>query len=102
MARYFWYAKCHLTYLLGLFETHRRAFYCVCGVWLFRVLFGLRVLHRKLRSVCFDLSHQGHTESPIIQLNHEDILLERKTVGRKVVADNFLTLLERVGAPNLR
>ena len=51
--------------------------------------------------VCFDLSHQGHTESPVIQLNHEDILLQRNTVGRKAVADNFLTLLERIGAPHL-
>lgn len=49
--------------------------------------------------ICFDLSHrQTDVEPPIVQLNHEDILLERDTVHRKIVAANFLALLERVDA----
>lgn len=45
--------------------------------------------------ICFDLSHRTNVEPPIVQLNHEDILLERATVNRKIVAASFLALLER-------
>lgn len=49
--------------------------------------------------ICFDLSHrQIDAEPPIVLLTHEDILLERDTVNRKIVAANFLTLLERAHA----
>jgi len=45
--------------------------------------------------VCFDLSTPNATEPPVVQLNHEDILLQRQSVKRTVIADSFLTLLER-------
>lgn len=45
--------------------------------------------------VCIDLSCKDLVEPPIVQLNHEDILLERQSVSRKVIADNFLNLFER-------
>jgi hypothetical protein len=45
--------------------------------------------------VCIDLSRNDLVETPIVQLNHEDILLERQSVRSKVIADNFLNLFER-------
>ncbi len=45
--------------------------------------------------VCFDLSNQELLEPPIVKLNHEDILLERPTVRRRVLADSFLALVEQ-------
>lgn len=45
--------------------------------------------------ICLDLSHRGNVEPPVVQLNHEDILLEREVVKRKMVAANFLALIER-------
>ncbi|NJD68916.1 MAG: SMI1/KNR4 family protein [candidate division NC10 bacterium] len=43
--------------------------------------------------ICFDLTNAGSPEPPIIKLEHEAILLARRTVGRAAIAPNFLALL---------
>ena len=45
--------------------------------------------------VCLDLTHRNLVEPPVVQLSHEDILLERPSVSRTLLADNFLSLLEQ-------
>jgi hypothetical protein len=45
--------------------------------------------------VCVDLSRSNPVKQAIVQLNHEDILLQRLTVHRETIADNFLDLLEQ-------
>jgi hypothetical protein len=44
--------------------------------------------------VCFDLTTKC-SEPALVQLDHEDILLERKKVRRHAIAPNFLALLRQ-------
>ena len=44
--------------------------------------------------ICFDVASSASDEPPIIKLDHEDILLERKKVERTPVAASFLVLLQ--------
>lgn len=49
--------------------------------------------------VCFDYSVEFRgSEPPIVSLDHEDILLERKKVQKRAVAQSFAALLELPGA----
>ena len=44
--------------------------------------------------ICLDLTSRGRDdEPPVVQLDHEDILLERKKVGKTIVAPSFVALL---------
>jgi len=44
--------------------------------------------------VCFDYSVRLRAPEPaVVALDHEDILLERPTVRKRVLAENFLTLV---------
>jgi hypothetical protein len=43
--------------------------------------------------ICFDYSGAVHLEPPVIQLDHEDILLNREKVTKCTVAGNFAILV---------
>lgn len=45
--------------------------------------------------ICLDLLKSKHGDTQVVRLNHEDILLERPTIHRHVLAESFSALMER-------